>query len=78
MSEFAARENTPAFCGRRSFLRAALGTAALVPAGAQQASVSGTPTPRSWSPDQPVQYPDPDVVAFDSRFRRYMVGNTVI
>ena len=25
-----------------------------------------------------VQYPDPDVVALDNRFRRYIVGNTVI
>ena len=78
MSEFVVRENTLASCGRRSFLRAALGAAALVPAGAQQAALSGTPTPRSWSPDQPVSYPDPDVVALDTRFRRYMVGNTVI
>ena len=25
----------------------------------------------------PVQYPDPDIVALDNRFRRYIVGNTV-
>ncbi len=53
-----------------------LGAAALVPAAAQQ--VSSTPTPRSWSGDQLVRYPDPDVVALDNRFRRYVVGNTVI
>ncbi len=52
--------------GRRSFLLSALGGAAF----AQQ--------PRSWSPDQPVRYPDPDVVALDNRFRRYVVGNTTI
>ena len=62
---------------RRGFA-AALGGAALIKATAQQAAISGTPTPRSWSRDQPVQYPDPDVVALDNRFRRYMVGNTVI
>ena len=63
---------------RRSFLRGALGAAALLPAAAQQTAITGTPTPRSWSRDQPVQYPDPDVVALDNRFRRYIVGNTVI
>jgi gluconolactonase len=31
-----------------------------------------------WSRAEPVQYPDPDVVALDPRFRRYIVGNTVI
>ncbi|MGP0074947.1 MAG: SMP-30/gluconolactonase/LRE family protein, partial [Bryobacteraceae bacterium] len=62
---------------RRSFLMTALGAAALAPAAAQQ-KVSSVPTPRSWSGDQLVQYPDPDVVALDNRFRRYMVANTVI
>ncbi len=64
--------------GRRSFLKAALGGVALAPLAAQSQTISGVPTPRSWSLDQPVQYPDPDVVALDDRFRRYIVGNTVI
>jgi len=59
---------------RRSFLLTALGTAALSRAAGQATS----PTPRSWSGDQLVRYPDPDVVALDNRFRRYIVGNTVI
>ena len=63
---------------RRAFTASAIGGAALFQAAAQQAPVSGTPTPRSWAPDQPVQYPDPDVVALDNRFRRYIVGNTTI
>ncbi len=62
---------------RRSFLMTSVGALALAPAAAQQ-KISGTPTPRTWSGDQLVQYPDPDVVALDNRFRRYMVGNTVI
>jgi gluconolactonase len=37
-----------------------------------------TATPRDWSGQQPVQYPDPDVIALDNRFRKYVVGNTVI
>jgi gluconolactonase len=71
---------------RRAFLAAALGGAALAPArlslGAQtpapQAPVSPVPLPRDWSRPQPLQYPDPDVVALDNRFRRYIVGNTAI
>jgi len=63
---------------RRVFAAAALSSAALFKATAQQAAVSGVPTSRSWSRDQPIQYPDPDVVALDNRFRRYIVGNTTI
>src|ERR1700722_9201338 len=65
---------------RRSFLTAALGGAALKAAAQTPASqpVSPNATPRDWSNQVPVQYPDPDVVALDNRFRRYIVGNTVI
>ena len=64
---------------RRAFL-AALGGATLLPAAAraQQAPVSPVPTPRDWSGQQPVRYPDPDIVALDNRFRRYIAGNTTI
>jgi len=66
---------------RRAFL-AALGTAAIVPAAAQapasQQPISPDATPRDWSGQQPVRYPDPDIVALDNRFRRYIVGNTII
>jgi gluconolactonase len=58
---------------RRSFLMTALGGTAF----AQQKD-SSIPASRSWSGDQLVRYPDPDVVALDNRFRRYVVGNTVI
>jgi gluconolactonase len=64
--------------GRRSFLRTTLGAAALSRVALAQQTNSGTPTPRSWSGDQLVRYPDPDVVALDDRFRKYVVGNTVI
>jgi gluconolactonase len=65
---------------RRSFLAAAVGGAALKAAAQSPASapISGNPTPRDWSNQVPVRYPEPDVVALDNRFRRYMVGNTVI
>ena len=65
---------------RRVFLAAGLGLVS-VAAGRevpQQTAVTSTPTPRDWSRQDPVQYPDPDVVALDDRFKRYIVGNTVI
>src|SRR5579864_8563113 len=62
---------------RRSFLTAALGSAAFLPAAAQT-RINPVPAPRNWSGEQPVQYPDPDIVALDERFRRYIVGNTAI
>ena len=69
-------------CNRRTFLAAAVGAAATVSAfaqaPAQQPQVSSTPSPRDWSRQDPIQYPDPDIIALDNRFRRYIVINTVI
>src|ERR1051326_5600790 len=61
---------------RRKFLAAGIGGAAL--RFQQQLPVSSTPSQRDWSRQDPVQYPDPDIVALDNRFRRYIVNNTVI
>jgi gluconolactonase len=47
-------------------------------AQAPPSAISPVPTPRSWTGDPPVQYPDPDIIALDNRFRRYIIGNTVI
>jgi gluconolactonase len=58
---------------RRSFF----GLAACA-AAQQPPAVSPVPTPRDWSGQQPIQYPDPDIIALDNRFRRYMIGNTSI
>jgi gluconolactonase len=63
---------------RRAFLLSALTGAAVTRATAQQPSASNAPAARNWSGDQLVRYPDPDVIALDNRFRRYIVGNTVI
>ena len=49
--------------------RALLGIVAAGTATAQ------TATPRDWSDQNPIQYPDPDVRALDDRFRKYMIGN---
>jgi gluconolactonase len=65
---------------RRAFLAAGLGLVSVAAARdvAQQPAVTSTPTPRDWSRQDPIQYPDPDVVALDERFKRYIIGNTVI
>jgi hypothetical protein len=64
---------------RRAFLTVALGVAAtssVVGSAAQSPQVSPVPTPRDWSRQDPLQYPDPDIVALDDRFNRYIVRNT--
>jgi len=61
---------------RRTFLTAALGAAATLPAFAQQQPPAAAP--RDWSGQNPVRYPDPDIIAVDNRFRKYMIGNTIM
>ena len=55
---------------RRSFLTAALAGAALAPLAAR--------AQRDWSGNNPVRYPDPDLVILDPRFAKYRIGNTPI
>jgi gluconolactonase len=43
-------------------------------AAAQQQPVSSVPTARDWSKQEPLPYPDPDIISFDNRFRRYIVN----
>ena len=71
--------------GRRSFLAATIGVAAAAraaaqaPAGAQgPAPAPPGPSTRDYSREGPTPYPDPDIVALDPRFRRYIVFNTAI
>jgi gluconolactonase len=71
----------PSRLDRRAFLAAATGVAAIARAGAQGAPadpVSPVATPRDWTNQTPMAYPDPDLVALDPRFRRYIVFNTAI
>jgi gluconolactonase len=68
---------------RRRLLGAALGaaTASAMSARAQPpaaAAISPEPTPRDWSGGAPLRYPDPDLVALDPRFQRYILFNTPI
>ncbi len=68
---------------RRSFLTAAASAIVLSPLrAASQTPAAGRPldpaAPRDWSRPEPLRYPDPDIIALDPRFRRYMVSNTSI
>lgn len=48
------------------------------PPAAPAAPVSPTATPRDWSGQTPLPYPDPDVITLDPRFRRCTQFNTPI
>ena len=70
---------TAAGVSRRRFLSQTLAAGAFLPGALQQPAPQIPPSvPRDWSGREPVRYPDPDIVALDNRFRRYIVGNTPI
>lgn len=70
-------DQIPMSVDRRSILTAALGVA-LVPVANAQQSESPFAAPRDWSGQNPLPYPDPDIIALDERFRPYMIFNTPI
>ena len=54
---------------RRSFLSLALAGVATQAAAQQPSPIPPpVPAPRDWSGQTPVQYPDPDIIALDTRF----------
>jgi gluconolactonase len=61
---------------RRTFLTASLALAPAVRAYSQAQNPNPVPAPRDWSGNTPLQYPDPDVIAMDPRFEKYIIGNT--
>lgn len=64
---------------RRQFLRSTFGLAmAGLAAPASFAQDLAPYQDRDWSGNTPLHYPDPDLIALDSRFRRYMLFNTPI
>ena len=69
-------------CTRRTFVTAATGGLALSQMSAQPqrptSAISPNATTRDWSGEQPVHYPDPDLVALDPRFEKYLLINTPI
>ncbi len=63
---------------RRAFLGATVGSAALAPIVAAQQPDIPPYERRDWSGNTPLPYPDPDIIALDDRFRRYILFNTPI
>jgi gluconolactonase len=66
---------------RRRFVGAAFAAASVPLHAALQQSAPPAPpppAPRDFSRADPLRYPDPDVVALDPKFRRYIVANTSI
>lgn len=77
------REDAVISRGRRAFMAAAVGLAGLshktvAALQAAQAPVSPIPTARDYSKLEPIPYPDPDIVALDRQFQRYIVFNAPI
>src|SRR6186713_1437210 len=76
--------HTGSILGRRSFLGAALAVAAAAraaaqaPGGVQAGPAAPGPSTRDYGRLEPTPYPDPDLIATDPRFRRYIVFNTSI
>lgn len=62
---------------RRTFLSASLVTACLPTLGFAQSALPPY-QPRDWSGSSPLPYPDPDLIALDPRFQRYILFNTPI
>ena len=60
---------------RRTFLSASL-TAACLPAIGYAQSTLPPYQARDWSGTNPLPYPDPDLIALDPRFQRYILFNT--
>jgi len=64
---------------RRAFLSATLISSAVASALANYQQDSLPPyESRDWSGASPLHYPDPDIIALDQRFRRYVLFNTPI
>lgn len=82
MADSLRNENAASIWNRRTFLATGVGAGAAARLAAQTAAppaaASANATPRDWSGQHPIQYPDPDIIALDNRFRRYMIGNTSI
>ena len=63
---------------RRTFISAAVATTAVLPMLATAQTALPPPEPRDWSGATPLRYPDPDLIALDPRFQRYILFNTPI
>ena len=68
----------PLFNRRHFLMAAASGIAATQVHAQSQAPISPVPTSRTWAAGETVQYPDPDIIALDRRFGRYIINNTAM
>ncbi len=63
---------------RRTFLSAAMATTAVLPMLAKAQTALPPAEPRDWSGATPLRYPDPDLIALERSFQRYIPFNTPI
>lgn len=63
---------------RRSFLSATLASSVMLPMLARGQDQLPPYQARDWSGNTPLRYPDPDLIALDPRFQRYILFNTPI
>jgi len=63
---------------RRSFLHAGLAAAATLPLVAAAQTNLQEYEPRDWSGSTPLRYPDPDIIALEPSFSRYILFNSPI
>lgn len=63
---------------RRTFLSATAAAGAMLPMLARGQSQLPPYEPRDWSGNTPLRYPDPDLIALDRSFQRYILFNTPI
>ncbi len=63
---------------RRTFLSAAMATTAMLPMLAKAQTALPPAEPRDWSGATPLRYPDPDLIALEGSFQRYILFNTPI
>ena len=61
---------------RRDFITASSVAVALLPKIVNSQEIEPA-APRDWSGNTPLRYPDPDLVALDNRFQRYILFNTI-
>ena len=63
---------------RRTFLSAAMASTAVLPMLASAQTALPPAEPRDWAGATPLRYPDPDLIALDRSFQRYILFNTPI
>jgi gluconolactonase len=72
-----ARNTSSLHLNRRSFLTAAVAGSALA-ASAAAAPSAAAQHERDWTGQNPIHYPDPDILVLDKRFAKYKIGNASI